>query len=368
MTPQNIQHLKPLTSLRFFFALMVFCCHINFLNRSDHQWVRDLYNDVLLEGYLGVSFFFILSGFIISYNYLEHFSAEAITFRKFMTARIARLYPLTLLCIILAIPEYVFRHLDHGATTLATALIANLLLIQSYIPVKDIYLSYNYPDWSISTEMFFYLMFPIIAWSYQTWSGSRWTRIFWIIPVASLVPIFMYTVPEYLHHAIFYIHPFVRIVDFSLGIMLYIIYKQYGDYLRSKVGTMHEVLAILIFAAFFSVHGTIPDQYRFSVFYWIPMLVVILVFACQGGKISRLLSHRYLLILGEASFGFYLFHQLVIRHFLFINVRTFNIKNEAVMIIVMFTISLALSLGSYFFFEQKANRFVKRILTAKVDN
>ena len=57
--------IKPLTSLRFFFAFMVFVSHIGFVNIESplYHWLK---RNVFSEGLLGVSFFFILSGFVIS--------------------------------------------------------------------------------------------------------------------------------------------------------------------------------------------------------------------------------------------------------------------------------------------------------------
>lgn len=82
--------ISPLTSLRFLFALMVFGAHI---------YTIDLYFDHLFykEGFVGVNFFFILSGFIIAYTYRDRLLEQKSTLREFWVARIARIYPLHLL-------------------------------------------------------------------------------------------------------------------------------------------------------------------------------------------------------------------------------------------------------------------------------
>lgn len=63
--------IKPLTSLRFIFAFMVFASHLGFLNKSESNVLHWVYDSVFHEGYIGVSFFFILSGFILAYNYQD---------------------------------------------------------------------------------------------------------------------------------------------------------------------------------------------------------------------------------------------------------------------------------------------------------
>ena len=79
--------INTLTSLRFIFALMVFGAHCYTIDKFfDTHFFK--------EGFVGVSFFFVLSGFIIAYNYQKRFSENKITKRAFWVARIARIYPL----------------------------------------------------------------------------------------------------------------------------------------------------------------------------------------------------------------------------------------------------------------------------------
>ena len=79
--------INTLTSLRFIFALMVFGAHCYTIDKFfDTHFFK--------EGFVGVSFFFVLSGFIIAYNYQKKFSENKITKRAFWVARIARIYPL----------------------------------------------------------------------------------------------------------------------------------------------------------------------------------------------------------------------------------------------------------------------------------
>lgn len=91
-----------LTSLRLIFALMVF---------GAHCYVVDDFFDVhfFKEGFVGVSFFFVLSGFIIAYNYQEKLQTGEVSRRTFWVARIARVYPLhwLTLCIAVVLGNYV---------------------------------------------------------------------------------------------------------------------------------------------------------------------------------------------------------------------------------------------------------------------
>ena len=79
--------INTLTSLRLFFALMVFGAHCYVV---DSTFSTQFYK----EGFVGVSFFFILSGFIIAYNYQQKLVERKVSKRQFWVARIARIYPL----------------------------------------------------------------------------------------------------------------------------------------------------------------------------------------------------------------------------------------------------------------------------------
>ena len=78
--------INTLTSLRLFFALMVFGAHCYVV---DSTFSTHFYK----EGFVGVSFFFILSGFIIAYNYQQKLVERKVSKRQFWVARIARIYP-----------------------------------------------------------------------------------------------------------------------------------------------------------------------------------------------------------------------------------------------------------------------------------
>ncbi|WP_188435043.1 acyltransferase family protein, partial [Chishuiella changwenlii] len=196
--------IKPLTSLRFFFAFFVFLSHLSFLENS--KFYSLIYNQVFKEGFLGVSFFFILSGFVLSLNY------NTITksyIRKFYLYRLARIYPVYLLTLLLSI------FIVKGSVY---KFIIQIFSIQSFFPNQEIYFSYNAPSWSISDEFFFYLLFPFIISFFRKISFTLKT-IVTIILCVTVISITTYTPIEKQHYYI-YIFPLMRIVDFIIGIYL----------------------------------------------------------------------------------------------------------------------------------------------------
>lgn len=357
--------IKPLTSLRFFFALMVFVSHLRFLENSDSYILRWVFNSVFREGYLGVSFFFILSGFILAYNYQDNILKKQKPIIVFYHARIARIFPLHILTFIVSLPLSYNMFIESKGLWLARA-VTNLSLIQSYIPLKKIYFSFNLPSWSISDEMFFYLTFPFLI---LLIPKIRNHKTFLMVVIFAVIPLLTLVIPKNYYHQIFYINPFIRIFDFIIGIMIFNIYKNFQ---RKKVTLRYdflEISAITLLLVFFIFHLWIPQVARYSFYYWLPMSYLIFSFSFQKGNVSKLLSKKIFIHLGEISFAFYMFHFLILNYFIRLNSKFLHIENDILISILIFSISLIVSHYSFLLFENPMNKFVKKILYKKnLDN
>jgi peptidoglycan/LPS O-acetylase OafA/YrhL len=356
--------LKPLTSLRFFFALMVFLHHLEFLKDRDNDTLNWLINNIFKEGYIGVSFFFILSGFILSFNYKTKLSEQSIPIKNFLIARIARIYPIHIITLLVAFP-FTFSTLLKDWSKWFFQLFLNLTLTQSFIPNKEYYGSFNWTAWSISTELFFYLAFPLVILflSKKEVTIQKLSLVLAVITAILLALMTFNTLPNFKDY--FYINPFIRLIDFVFGIFLYEIYiKSHPKFVKLNNATIWEVGSLILLGLFFLSHNNISQIYRYSIFYWPPILFLIFIFSFQKGLISKIISGNIFILLGEISFSFYLIHQLVIRYS-----RKFNlverIDNDFAYIVILFLICLGLSYLSFQFIEKPANNFVKRRLSNK---
>lgn len=356
--------LKPLTSLRFFFALMVFCRHTDFIFnheqfKSTHNpALTDIYNRFFAEGYVGVSFFFMLSGFILSLNYKDKIAQGSISFREFWVARIARVYPLHLFTLLIAIPVSLSGFVTAKAFWLGKFLL-NVLLLQSFVPDNEVYFAFNGASWSISDELFFYLLFPVIITAYLKY-GKSFKLAMVLLPV--LIPLGIYWAPAAGSHHFFYINPVFRIVDFLIGILLYQLYEKLKSatvFRNVWSATAAEIIAVACFGVFFAFHLSVGQGYRYSCYYWLPVMLVIFVFAYQGGYLSKLISGRWLVLAGEISFSFYLLHQLVMKYVAFFNAKFFIIHSEYLLVAIIFGVSALASYCCYRFIEIPCNRFIK---------
>jgi peptidoglycan/LPS O-acetylase OafA/YrhL len=306
--------LLPLTSLRFVAALLVFSWHCVPTRRLSATFSF---------GYIGVAFFFLLSGFILTYTYHETFRErlrlDAI--RAFYAARFARVYPLHLATMPLVIAVLVYLGTDAlwsgvDPQTRLRAVAAQTLLVQSWVADVPITFGVNGPAWSISVEAFFYALFPFVAFGLlRTFRASPPHVVLlsacalWLVQALLLWPV----------HAVvddwrWYVFPPSRLLDFVVGMLLGIAFLRSDGRARWPLqATSIEMLAVAGVCVAVYVSPFVPLSMRFSTWLMPAWCAVIFVFAGRRGAISRLLSNPALVRLGEISFAFYLCHLMVVK-------------------------------------------------------
>lgn len=154
------QDIRPLTGLRFiaaFWLLLYF-----FIPRSGLP--EGAVPEVIAHGYLGVDLFFVLSGFVLAHVYGPQVLAGRFHYGSFLWARLARVYPLHLACLLMMVGIWAAGTLV-GASFAPEAfdlshIPAHLLLMQAWGVVNAD--GWNFPSWSISAEWFAYLAFPVL--------------------------------------------------------------------------------------------------------------------------------------------------------------------------------------------------------------
>jgi peptidoglycan/LPS O-acetylase OafA/YrhL len=350
---KNGNMLNTLTSFRFIAALLVYCFHAGL--GYTYQ-----------TGFLGVSFFFILSGFILAYNYSTRLiNKDFSQIKKFYIARIAKIFPIHVLTFLLAIPYYFFIPLNHEPILYVFQAITNLFLIHSFIPFGNV--SFNSVSWSLSDELFFYLMFPFII----TLISRKFLRlsvrliiviILWILLVYSFTII---PVDNNLSKWFVYFFPGTRIFEFLAGVNLGILFLRTRDLLNKLPFHLFSILEcvsilLLIFIVFLSPNFN--QNLRYGLIYVPFWGSIIFIFAFQKGLFSILMSKKLLVYLGEISFSFYMIHNLVLSYLIFLrnplNVSLFELS-------FCFIISIILSCLLYHFYEEPMRKKLKRYLNSK---
>ena len=277
---------------------------------------------LLWEGSSGVTFFFVLSGFVLSWSHAERLSQHAPGVRtRFYAARFARIYPLVLLVFAIAAAPSLAERLRMGPGALLPG-VFQLTLTQAFVPVSDpltgvmVPLGFDAPAWSLSCEAFFYALFPFFA--VVLWRLRRPVMLLACAATLALLPL---TLAAGLHarpravYWVLYIFPPSRLADFLVGACLGLAALRIRRRTAAATwpGTLAEGAALGALGIAVLCLDHVPLAYRYDAYYLPVMAAVVFTLGLERGRISRVLGHRALVFLGEISFAFYLLHTLVMR-------------------------------------------------------
>lgn len=364
--------LNSLTGLRFVFAFMVFLCHLVYFYTEGPPELKYVQEHYFHYGYLGVNFFFILSGFVLAYTYFSKIAEEDFSVKDFMLKRVFRIVPLHYLTMLIVIPLVIQTATTHGVFDLHDAkqftirLVAHITLLQSFIPAIPYYFSFNNPSWSISAEMFFYILFPAII-AYILKKGLLKSYRNYLIGLV-IVFILMTTIKNFHDlHWLFYINPVIRIFDFMFGIFIFCFYgviKNSGIITATKASIL-QVTSVLLFAVFILCIEKVYHVYSYSLYFYVPMSLVVFSFAFEEGILSKLTASKPMVILGEASFSFYLTQDLVSRYMNWNGnrvqlVATYFNNNYVLYACLQLMLAIVVALIVHKVFEMPANNYLKR--------
>lgn len=302
--------LSALTGVRFYAALLVFASHITVL-----PGMHALAGDQLIfnAGVVGVAFFFVLSGFILTYNYTDVFKdgLSGRDYRRFVWDRWTKIYPVHFLAMLMVLPIAVLSPHDPLDWRVVPF---HLFLGQCWWPLSEpkFYYNLNVPSWSISCEWFFYLLAPVLI--FWVLGGSRrWLPL--ILALAYAVGLGVLLARSDTAQRLYSVSWFApsRVVEFLAGIFL-------ARAFLNPAGKVHRLSPALLQGAglFLIVAGAI---YRRSAPWplWGGLLYVpgasLLVLGLAEGRsgLARHLAHPWVKVLGTASFSFYLLHSPILR-------------------------------------------------------
>ncbi|MBV8438657.1 MAG: acyltransferase, partial [Silvibacterium sp.] len=148
-------NLPALTGLRCFAAL-----NIVFFHFSNPKWFGP-FAPIVDNGYTSVSFFLLMSGYILAYNYADRAEAGQLSTRNFWIARFSRLYPVYLFALVLSLGMLMDEWHVRTHAEFALGVTLTPLLVQGWVPPLATF--WNTPAWTMCTEAFFYLIFSVVA-------------------------------------------------------------------------------------------------------------------------------------------------------------------------------------------------------------
>ena len=306
--------IRTLQSLRFFFIMLVVLSH----------YIGSSFD---FGGECGVSFFFILSGFVLSFAYSERISKGIFSTKPFLLRQWTKIYPLHIITFIImfALDLRLGKYCD------ITAVIANILLLQSWVPADSFYFVANSPSWFLCDILFFYAVFSSLNKLILRTDNKKIISI--SIIVFLLYICLMVILPSHLVNPILYANPLTRLLDFIIGIILYKLYISdkgiaLKDIINSKSSitvSLIELSLILLVVITAFVYPHLQPRVRTVSIFWLSIPIFILFFAMSdksNGIISKLLQGKTILWLGNISFCIYIIHAPVLRIFNSISVQT----------------------------------------------
>jgi peptidoglycan/LPS O-acetylase OafA/YrhL len=339
-----------LTGLRFFAALLVFISHFKW----ENSW--GIVGKMAEQGSIGVSFFFVLSGFVISYSYGWRLRSGDISRAKYFALRFARLWPLHFLT---GLPFAAFL-VWKGWLSLPNYGV-NLLFLQSWVPSTDWHYAYNGPSWSLSNEMFFYAAFMGLV-----MLGSRqklWLYGGLVVIVAAAMALVYTYIPNLnvggnlpLAEWMFYIFPLFRLDEFLLGMIIFDLWRS-GKFRASALS--YVTIPLLLAAMYFGTRF-VAEPLLYHLYYSAFLALLLVSFLDGTSRPIRFFSSRIAVLLGEASFAFYLIHKPLVdigekaRH------KFGLFPSDLVFVIVMLALCIAVGLATHLLIEKPVGRFLRQ--------
>lgn len=350
----------PVTSVRFFAAFYIVCYHLigiaGVIGTGD-----SVLPQILGYGFVSVSFFFTLSGYVLALSYLD--TGRLLQTKAFFVARFARLYPLIVATMLLDIPHtiYVERRVGLGHSQNLAALLNSIFVTSAWLPNVG---SLDPPVWSVSVEIFFYLLMPWIGpW---LWRRSGWWLCGFAVAIYAAGNLaVVYVVHLKVNGLVTAYNPLLHLYEFLLGICAA---KLFLNLVRDEVWSERLARwspALVIGSAL--IFLSVP-VFRLGKPYELmqhglltPLYAVVLLSLSSGHKtMSRIFSMSWLVILGEASFALYLIHYPVQSL-----LRRMIMRHHVAGIGFYFVLILGLSVCSTFWLERPSRRWIMAVMSKR---
>ncbi len=346
--------IEELTFLRFIAASIVVIFHFGISATK--------FPGALISGPEMVTFFFVLSGFVMGIAYYK----KSTSVSKYLWARASRILPVYFLALAMVVTSYLINHQHINPVSLGLS----ITLLQAWVPTYP--LSLNVPGWSLSVEIFFYTSFPFLLWYIKknslTSKNIGFLAFFlWAIThITTTIALNKYYTgfPSVLHDIIFYL-PLTHFCSFVFGLAgaMWLLDNQDKKY--------NEILVfICLILTFTAIIWILNNKGYITYFFKLKrlafdssllapvFLALIVLISLTRSHYIKILRFYPLVILGEASyslyilqFPMYLFYQKYISKMLALD-TTANFW-------VFFIFLVIISIMTFFLFEKPVNKFLR---------
>ena len=345
--------IEQLTFTRFIAAIAIVIYHYG---KGSFIFNNKMVSFIFEQANIGVSYFFILSGFVMIIAYHNN---KKINFFTYLKNRFARVYPVYFLAILLTLFIYMFK----GITFLD--LFLNIVMLQAWIPGKA--LTVNFPGWSLSVELFFYISFPILFNCFYK-NGYKKTTAYIILSFWFLSQLLFHLllkdnsliVNPFSKSDVYY-NPILHFNEFLIGNFagLFFIEK-----LKNKTGNYTVYIILLIFLLIILLRFPFGLEYHNGLLSILFVPIIILT-SLNRGKLNDILNRKALIFLGEISFGIYILQRpvwkLIASQLLEKYLGLDKVADFTSIFFIRFSFLILISSLSYIYFETPIRNKIKKM-------
>ena len=290
--------IKVINGWRGAFALMIVLFHVGVTGTEEMTWA-------------GVSFFMMASGMLLAMRYPMK-QLNGATYRRFVWRHALKLYPLHWFTLVLWL---IVMALVGALTVRPVALVLNALLLQSWSLLHSIYFSCNRFSWFLSTLLFCYLCFPLLA---RWFMPLRLRHKAIILAVLAVIDIALLAGHDAYWRTALYVFPPVRLIDFMIGMTLAHacrLFKGFHVLGKGENGTDAELVAVALLSAVVLTFRTYSSLLPWSdaVIWWIPVALILLVavtYDQREGFVGKFFASRPMQWIGNISFEIFMLQGL----------------------------------------------------------
>jgi peptidoglycan/LPS O-acetylase OafA/YrhL len=358
------KELLALTGLRFVAAFYVFVFHIHIRwPVTDVPFLKNL----LGQGAVGMSLFFILSGFVLAYRYAD----ETAPLGGYFANRFGRIYPIYAVAALVTLPFIGISWGKGSISEIGTAAIqglilvmANIFLIQAWFPQFFDYWN-DGGSWSISVEAFCYVLLPFLLPTMLRLSPKQLLLVAFVCWMLATLPGLVGSIFPGAPRVVYYATPIFRLPEFMLGVCSYLAFRN-GYENRPRYQWALPALIVL----YLGVLGPVFPNYIGHNWIVVPAFSY-LVFSLAGGQggLASILSNPLIVWLGRISYCFYSFQAIVILSLTRFHDRIVSaipsLASNKLFFILAFSMVSSISVAGYYLIEEPGRRKIGKLYAAR---
>ncbi len=383
-------YIPALTGVRALAAYLVFISHFyDVFGDSIPQSVQYFFR----EFHIGVTIFFVLSGFLIAFRYYDNFSLTKDWFKQYLKNRVARIYPMYFLLTICAFIAYHFTGqsaVTGGAHNPIALLVLNITFLRGFF--NDFKFSGIAQGWSLTVEECFYFSAPFMFFAAKKW-GRSYLQPVVITGIGFILVLIFRNVNWYGFFGNFtfmMLNTFLgRCFEFFAGIMLALFVKRNGFERTNRFMFTYLGFFLIFFCVWLmSIIPILPgdkfgQQNPLGIItnnYLLAISITLFFYGLltETSALKKVLANPFVELLGKSSYIFYLIHLGFMYTILnnginWLNDWIFNmydkmglnwqhspLENNSVNLLLIFILLNAVSIALFKLIEEPLNHYIRK--------